>query len=257
MSSSTNPFSLEGKNALVTGSSRGLGFSIAEGLAEAGARVVLNDIDEARLDAAYEAFKARGFAVEAQQMDVVDRESLARGAEEITRKVGALDILVNNVGIQIRGPLEEMEEEVWAKVLRLNLDSVFLVSKAFVKPMIERRAGKIINICSLLSEVGRPTIAPYTASKGGVKMLTKAMATEWGKHNIQTNGIGPGYFLTEMTKTLAEDEKFDSWIKGRTPAARWGLPEELKGTAVFLSSAASDFVNGQVIYVDGGILAAL
>jgi len=257
MSNKSQLFTLEGKTALVTGSSRGLGYSIAEGLAEAGARVVLNDIDADRLNAAYESFRAKGYSVEAQQMDVVDKESLAKGAEAIHRSVGPIDILVNNVGIQIRGPLEDMEEEVWSKVLRLNLDSVFLVSKAFVKPMIERKAGKIINLCSLLSEVGRPSIAPYTASKGGVKMLTKAMATEWGKHNIQTNGIGPGYFLTEMTKTLAEDEKFDSWIKARTPAARWGLPEELKGTAVFLASPASDFVNGQVIYVDGGILAAL
>ncbi len=168
-----------------------------------------------------------------------------------------IDILVNNAGIQRRGRLEEFDRATWQTVLDTNLTSAFLVSRQVVKAMIARKAGKIINICSLMSEVGRQTTGPYTASKGGLKMLTKAMAAEWGSHNIQANGIGPGYFLTEMTQPLADDPEFDGWVKKRTPARRWGLPEELIGTAIYLASPASNFVNGQVIYVDGGILASL
>jgi len=250
-------FSLAGKTALVTGSSRGLGFHLAEGLAEAGARVILNGSNTDRLAQAAEKMRAAGHNVGTLLMDVTNANDIDAKSRSALNDFGPVDILVNNAGIQIRGPLEEFPEEDWRHVMSMNIDSIFLVTRAFVKPMMERRRGKIINICSLLSEVGRATIAPYTASKGAVKMMTKGMATEWGRHNIQCNGIGPGYFLTEMTQALADNEEFDTWLKKRTPAGRWGEPRELKGAAVFLASEASSFVNGQILYVDGGILASL
>jgi gluconate 5-dehydrogenase len=188
---------------------------------------------------------------------VTDASSVERGVAAVERDAGPIDILVNNVGIQRRAPLEAMDESAWREVIDVNLTSAFLVTRRVVRGMIERQRGKIINICSLMSEIGRPTTANYAAAKGGLKMLTRAMAVEWARHNIQANAIGPGYFLTEMTQPLAADPKFDAWIRSRTPAGRWGRPEELVGAAVFLASSASDFVNGQIIYVDGGVLAAL
>ncbi len=252
-----NLFDLTGKIALVTGSSQGLGHTIARGLGEAGATLILNGRNRERLDAAVTALSRDGLKVTGALFDVADPAQVREKIPTLEREVGPIHILVNNAGIQRRAPLETVDEAVWQEVLNTNLTAVFLVSKAVVQGMISRKAGKIINICSLMSEMARPTVGPYMAAKGGVKTLTKSMAVEWGKHNIQVNGLGPGYFVTPMNKPLVENPQFDSWIKGRTPTGRWGQPEELIGTAVFLASKASDFVTGQIIYVDGGILAAL
>jgi gluconate 5-dehydrogenase len=246
-------FDLTGRRALVTGSSQGLGLAIARGLAEAGAVVVLNGRDTAKLAAAAESLRAAGLKCETRAFDVTDEAAVNAACAAL----GPLDILVNNAGIHRRSPLVEMSLENWEAVLRANLTSAFLVTRAVAPGMIARGRGKIVNLCSLISEVARPTIGNYAASKGGLKMLTKSMAIEWGKHNVQVNGIGPGYMLTELNKPLVENPPFDAWIRGRTPMGRWGRPEEIVGAAVFLSSAASDFVTGQVIYVDGGVLAAL
>lgn len=250
-------FDLSGRIALVTGSSRGLGFTIARGLGRAGATVVLNGRDPAHLRAAVQRLEPDGIRARTALFDVTRRDEVRAGIEAVEREVGPIGILVNNAGINLRGKLEEIEESTWHQVLDTNLTSAFLVGQEVGRRMVERRAGKIVNVCSLMSELGRVTTAPYAASKGGLKMLTRAMATEWAKHNIQVNGIGPGYFVTDLTRVLAENKEFDAWVKARTPAARWGDPEELVGTAVFLASRASDFVNGQLIYVDGGILASL
>ena len=250
-------FCLEGKIALVTGSSQGLGFVLSRGLARAGASVVLNGRNEEKLDGAVRALKEEGLDAQGYAFDVTDGAQIKKGIGKIEREVGPIDILVNNAGIQRRGPLEDFSEKDWQDLLNTNLTAVFLVSRQVAKGMITRKKGKIINIHSLQSEIARVTIAPYSASKGGVKMLTKGMATDWGKYNIQVNGIGPGYFITEMTRPLADNPEFDSWIKGRTPMARWGDPEELVGTAVFLASPASSFITGQIIYIDGGILATI
>lgn len=250
-------FDVSGRIALVTGSSRGLGFTLARGLAQSGATVVLNGRNEDRLSAAVRTLTEEGYAAHGMAFDILDAEKIRDSVRRIDSELGPIAILVNNAGTQIRGPLEDFSEEDWRAILDTNLTGVFLVSREVARGMISRKAGKIINICSLQSEVGRPTIAPYAASKGGLKMFTKAMALEWGKHNIQVNGIGPGYFITEMTQNLADDPKFNSWICGRTPAGRWGKPEELVGTLIYLASAASGFVNGQIIYVDGGVLTGL
>jgi len=254
---SGNLFDLTGRVALVTGSSRGLGLAMARGLGEAGAAVVLNGRDEGNLARAASGLAAQGLKVHGRAFDVTDAASVERGIAAVQRDVGPIDILVNNVGVQRRAPLEAMDESAWREVIDFNLTSAFLVTRHVVRGMIERQRGKIINICSLMSEIGRPTTANYAAAKGGLKMLTRAMAVEWARHNIQANAIGPGYFLTEMTQPLAADPKFDAWLRSRTPAGRWGRPEELVGAAVFLASGASDFVSGQIIYVDGGILAAI
>jgi gluconate 5-dehydrogenase len=250
-------FDLTGKIALVTGSSQGLGHTIARGLGEAGATLILNGRNAERLNAAVAALSREGLKVTGALFDVADPAQVREKIPALEREVGPIHILVNNAGIQRRAPLETVDEAVWQEVLNTNLTAVFLVSKAVVQGMIARKAGKIINICSLMSEMARPTVGPYMAAKGGVKTLTKSMAVEWGKHNIQVNGLGPGYFVTPMNRPLVENPQFDSWIKGRTPTGRWGQPEELIGTAVFLASRASDFVTGQIVYVDGGILAAL
>lgn len=250
-------FDLTGKVALITGSSRGLGLTLARGLGQAGAALILNGRDEERLDRAVAALTAEGLTVHGCPFDITDRNQIHQQVPALETEVGPIDILVNNAGIQRRTPLERCDEAVWREVLDTNLTGVFLITRQVVQGMITRKAGKIINICSLMSEMGRPTIGPYTAAKGGVKMLTKAMAVDWGKYNIQANGIGPGYFATEMNRPLKEDPKFDAWLCARTPAGRWGNPAELIGAGVFLASRASDFVNGQIIYVDGGILAAL
>jgi gluconate 5-dehydrogenase len=254
---STQLFNLAGRVALVTGSSQGLGFTIARGLGEAGATVVLNGRTREKLDKAVAALAAQGIKVCGAAFDVTDAAAIDRGVAAVERDVGPVDILVNNAGIHRRAPLEAMQETAWREVIETNLTSVFLVTRRVVRGMIDRKRGKIINICSLMSEVGRATTGNYAASKGGVKMLTRAMAVEWARHNIQVNGIGPGYFLTEMTQPLAADPQFDAWLRARTPAGRWGDPAELVGAAVFLAAPASDFVNGHILYVDGGVLAAL
>ncbi len=250
-------FNLSNKIALITGSGQGLGFTIARGLGMAGASLVLNDINEEKLNRAVSILSKEGIAVYGCPFDVTNKKQIHQKISALEKKLGPIDILINNAGIQRRGPLETIEESVWREVIDINLTGAFLTSQRVVLGMIARKSGKIINICSLSSEIGRPTIGPYTASKGGLKMLTKAMAVEWGKHNIQVNGIGPGYFITEMTRVLAKNSQFDNWIRSRTPAGRWGNPSELVGTAIFLASHASSFVNGQIIYVDGGILASL
>ena len=250
-------FDLTGTVALITGSGQGLGLTIARGMGQAGATLVLNDVHEERLVQAVAALRGEGLRAHGARFDVTKADEISREIPRVEREVGPIHILYNNAGIQRRVPLEACEESVFREVMDINVVGVFLVTKHIVPGMIARRAGKIINMCSMMSEVGRPTTAPYTASKGGVKMLTKAMAVEWGKHNIQVNGIGPGYMLSGMGKEVAKDPAFNAWICSRTPATRWGEPEELVGAAVFLASRASDYVNGHVIYVDGGMLAAL
>lgn len=250
-------FDLTGCTALVTGSSQGLGFAIARGLGEAGAQLVLNGRDEKKLSAAADILRAGGLKVSTAAFDVTHGAAIERSIAQIESTVAPIDILVNNAGIHRRAPLAEMTEAQWREVLDTNLTSAFLVARHVGPRMIARGKGKIINTCSLMSEVCRPTTGNYAAAKGGLKMLTRAMATEWAKHNLQINGIGPGYFETDLTKSLVENPEFNRWICGRTPAGRWGKPEELVGAAVFLASPASNFVNGQIIYVDGGLLAAI
>ena len=253
----TDLFSLAGKRALVTGATQGLGFAIAKGLADAGAQIIINARNPDKLTKAINDFANDGINVKGYIFDVTDSSTIDPQIGAIEDEVGPIDILVNNAGIIKRQPLEEMGDEDFLEVLNTNLAGVFRVSRAVVRRMIGRKEGKIINMCSMMSELGRPNVGAYAASKGGLKMLTKNMATEWAKHNIQVNGIGPGYFITELTQALQNDEKFNTFIVNRTPAGRWGMPEELVGAAVYLSSKASNFVNGHIIYVDGGILAAL
>lgn len=250
-------FDLSGKIALITGSSRGLGFAIAEGLGEAGATIVANGINEQRLNEAVRTFTEKGIKAYRYAFDVTKSEQIKQKVQAIETELGPIDILVNNAGIQIRCGLEDFDEEDWWRIIDVNLTGIFLVSKGVVKSMIKRKSGKIINICSMQSELARPTIAPYAASKGGVKMLTKAMATEWGKYNIQVNGLGPGYIKTDITKSLVEDKNFNSWLCERTPAGRWGTPSDLVGGAIFLASKASDYVNGHILYIDGGMLSCV
>lgn len=250
-------FRLENKTALITGSSRGLGLVFARGLGKAGARVILNGKDEKRLAQTVELLRKEKFDAHGYSFDITDKKKTSEQVFRIEDEIGKIDILVNNAGIQRRKELENYEESDWRKVIDTNLTGVFLVSQQVVRGMIDQRSGKIINICSLQSELGRETIAPYAAAKGGLKMLTKAMAVEWAKYNIQINAIGPGYFITDMTRPLSENKEFDRWLKNRTPARRWGKPEELIGSIIFLASSASDYINGQIIYVDGGILAAI
>jgi gluconate 5-dehydrogenase len=250
-------FRLDGRIALVTGASRGIGLALARGLGEAGATIVLNGRDEARLEAAAGPLREAGITIHTLVFDVTDPAAVEAGVERLETTIGPLAILVNNAGLTLRGPIETMPIETWNEVIALDLTGVFLVSQAAGRRMLTRGAGKIINICSVQSELGRPTISPYTAAKGGVKMLTKAMCAEWASHGIQVNGLGPGYIETELTRPLREDPTFDAWLRARTPAGRWGKPEELVGAAVFLASPASDFVNGHILYVDGGMLAVV
>lgn len=219
--------------------------------------MILNGRDAGKLARTMQEFASAGHRVDGQAFDVTSESAVTQGIAALTARVGPIDILVNNAGIHRRVMLAEMTLEDWDVVLRTNLTSAFLVTRAVVPAMIERQRGKIINVCSLMSELARPTIANYAAAKGGLKMLTRSMAIEWAKFNIQANGLGPGYMLTEMTAPLAADPKFDAWIKARTPAGRWGLPDEVIGATVFLASDASNFVNGQIIYVDGGLLAGV
>lgn len=250
-------FDLTGKVALITGSARGLGFCFAEGFAKAGVKVVLNDVIQAELDKAVQTLKDKGGDVTGYLFDVSDYDQVEKCVAEIEAQVGPIDILINNAGIHRRAPLEELTPENWRKVVDVNLTSAFIVGQCVAKRMITRKRGKIINITSLNAEMARPSIANYCAAKGGLKMLTKSMATEWGKYNIKTNAIGPGYFKTDLTKNLVEDPIFDAWVKSEVPLGRWGDPEDLIGSAIFLASAASDYVNGHTIYVDGGWQACL
>ena len=254
-------FRLDGRIALVTGSSAGIGLALARGLAQAGASVVLNGRDANRLAQAADSLRSEGLHVHCHGFDVLDAAAVDAAVASIEADIGAIDVLVNNAGIQRRAPFIEFTPADWQDVMRTNVDSIFTVGQAVARRMVARGRGlgrqRIINICSVMSEVGRPTTGNYAAAKGGLKMLTRAMTIEWAKHNLQVNGIGPGYFVTELTKPLVENAEFNKWICGRTPAGRWGRPEELTGAAVFLASRASDFVNGHVLYVDGGLLAAL
>jgi gluconate 5-dehydrogenase len=253
-----NPlFDLTGRTALITGSSQGIGLALARGLAQAGAAVVLNGRDPQKLAAAGASLSATGGRVTTAVFDVTDAAAINRAVASIEADFGPIAILVNNAGIHWRAPLLEMTETQWREVLDTDLSSAFLVARAVAPRMIARGAGKIINTCSVMSEVSRPTIANYAAAKGGLKMLTRAMAVEWARYGLQCNGLGPGYILTELNRALVENVEFDKWIRGRTPAGRWGQPEELVGATVFLASPASNFVNGQILYVDGGLLAAL
>ncbi|MEI6590056.1 MAG: SDR family oxidoreductase [Verrucomicrobiota bacterium] len=247
-------FSLLGKRALVTGSSQGIGLAIAHGLADAGAKVILNGRSPDKLAKAAESFKASGITVETLCFDVTEAEAITQALKTTGKTI---DILVNNTGIQKRSLLVDMPLADWKAVIDTNLTSAFVVTQAVVKGMMERKSGKIVNICSLMSELARPTTGNYAASKGGLKMLTKAMCGEWAKDNIQINGLAPGYISTELTQVLKNDPKFDTWIKGRTPANRWGEVEDLVGACVFLCSPAADFVNGQILTVDGGLSAVI
>jgi gluconate 5-dehydrogenase len=254
---SLDQFKLTGRRALITGSSGGIGLALAEGLAKAGASVVLNGRDTGRVAAAATPLKAQGLDVVEMAFDVTDSKAVEAAVARIETEIGPIDILINNAGIQRRMSLEDFPDETWSELMRTNLDSVFYVAKAVARRMIPRKRGSMINICSVQSELGRPTIAPYTASKGAVKMLTKGMAIDWGKHGIRVNGLGPGYFATELNKALVADEKFSGWLCDRTPLGRWGQVDELVGAAVFLASDASSFVSGHVLYVDGGVTARL
>jgi gluconate 5-dehydrogenase len=251
-------FDLSGKTALVTGSSGGLGLSMAHGLAEAGAAVILNGRDESKLAAAAHKLTSTGHQVTTCAFDVSDEQAVMAAFEGFDRSGRTIDILVNNAGIQLRKPMVDLAVDEWRRVLETNLTSAFVVGREAARRMIARgEGGKIINIGSLTSEVARATVAPYTAAKGGIKQLTRSMAAEWAAHGIQANAIGPGYIITDMNKALVEDAKFDAWVRGRTPSGRWGVPDDLIGVTVFLASAASAYVNGQIIYVDGGMLAVL
>jgi len=252
-----NTFQLTGKIALITGSSAGIGFALARALGEAGAHVVINGRNAQKVSAAAQTLKDEGLHVSASVFDVTDAPSVAEAVNNIESQIGAIDILVNNAGMQIRGPLHEYKDEDWHTLMRTNLDSVYYVGKTVAQKMIPRGQGKIINICSVQSELGRPGIAPYTASKGAVKMLTKGMAIDWGQFGINVNGLGPGYFKTELNQKLVDDPQFSSWLVGRTPSRRWGDVADLGGAAVFLASDASRFVNGHILYVDGGVTATL
>lgn len=247
-------FDIGGRTALVTGSSRGIGLALARGLAQAGCTVVLNGRDGERLTQA--AAELPG-DVHTALFDVTDGPSVAAGIADVEERVGPLDILVNNAGMQLRAPLLEFTDSDWHRILNTNLTSAFLVGREAARRMTDRGHGKIINICSLQSEVVRPGIAPYAATKGALKMLTKGMCADWGPHGVQVNGLGPGYIETELTQLLVQDEEFSAWVRRRTPAGRWGRTEDLVGGVLFLASPAADFVSGQVLYVDGGMTSVL
>ncbi len=256
-----NMFDLTGKIALVTGGSYGIGYAIAKGLAGAGAKIVFNDINEDLVNKGLASYKADGIDAKGYVCDVTDEAAVTELIAKIEAEVGIVDILVNNAGIIKRIPMCEMSAEDFRKVIDVDLNAPFIMSKAVIPSMIKKGHGKIINICSMMSELGRETVSAYAAAKGGLKMLTRNICSEFGEHNIQCNGIGPGYIATPQTAPLREKQPdgsrhpFDSFILAKTPAGRWGDPEDLMGPAVFLASEASNFVNGHVLYVDGGILA--
>ncbi|MXP59733.1 gluconate 5-dehydrogenase [Pantoea sp. Taur] len=250
-------FSLEGKRVLLTGSARGIGFLLARGLGEAGAEVIVNATTKQGAEQGAAKLRELGLRAHAKAFDVTQSAQVQQAVDEIEAEWGPIDILVNNAGIQRRRPFLEFPEQDWNDVIAVNQTAVFLVSQTVAKKMVDRQRGKIINIGSMQSELGRDTITPYAASKGAVTMLTRGMCVELARHNIQVNAIAPGYFVTEMTQALADDPAFTGWLTKRTPAARWGKPEELIGAAVFLASGASDFVNGHLLFVDGGMRVAV
>ncbi len=253
-----NLFSLKNKTALVTGGTHGLGMAMAKGLANAGAKLIINDQSREKLDNAIKEYASAGINAKGYLFDVTDDAGVKSAIAKIENDEGPIDILINNAGIIKRCPMLEMEASDFRQVIEVDLIGPFIVSKYVGQHMVKRKAGKIINMCSMMSELGRNTVSAYAAAKGGLKMLTRNMATEWARFNIQVNGIGPGYFATEQTAPIRVDgHPFNEFIVNRTPAGRWGNPDDLVGTAIFLSSSASDFVNGQIIYVDGGILATL
>ena len=257
----TQIFNLEGKVALITGASYGIGYAIAKGLAAAGAKIVFNDIKEEFVERGLAAYKADGIKAHGYVCDVTDEDAVTEMVAKIEKEVGVIDILVNNAGIIKRIPMIEMKASEFRQVIDVDLNAPFIVSKAVLPSMIKQRSGKIINICSMMSEFGRETVSAYASAKGGLKMLTRNIASEYGQYNIQCNAIGPGYIATPQTAPLRETQPdgerhpFDKFIIAKTPAERWGNPEDLAGPAVFLASEASDFVNGHILYVDGGILA--
>jgi gluconate 5-dehydrogenase len=250
-------FNLAGRRALITGSSRGIGFGIAEALAGAGAQVILNGRDTEALGVAAERLAAGGAQVKAVAFDVTDEEGVAAGVGYCESQLGPIDILVNNAGMQYRSPLEDFPADKFEQVMRTNVTSVFNVGQAVARHMIPRGRGKIINICSVMSNVARVSIAPYSASKAAVANLTRGMATDWAKHGLNINGIAPGYIRTELNEALLANVEFNSWVERRTPMGRWAEPSELGGAAIFLSSDAASFVNGHILYVDGGFTATV
>ncbi len=256
--SSPTLFDLSGRTALITGSSRGIGLAMARGLAQAGARVIINSRQADAVDKAVATLRAEGLQAQGSVFDVADEASVATAFRALDDQGVAVHILVNNAGIQHRQPMLELALADWQRVIDTNLTAAFLVGREAARRMVARgQGGKIINIGSLTSEGARATVAPYTVAKGGIKMLSRAMAAEWARHDIQANSIGPGYILTDMNEALVKNAEFDAWVKASNPAQRWGRPEELVGTAVFLASAASNYINGQIIYVDGGWLSVL
>jgi gluconate 5-dehydrogenase len=250
-------FDLGGKRALVTGSSQGIGLALAQGLGAAGAAVVLNGRDADKLNTARANLAEKDINATVAAFDVTDEAAVSSAIDRIESEQGPIDILVNNAGMQFRTPLEDFPLEKWRELMRVNVESAFIVGKAVAKGMIARKRGKIINISSVQSELGRPTIAPYTATKGAIKMLTKGMCADWAKYGIQVNAIGPGYFKTPLNQALVDNPEFSAWLEKRTPAGRWGTVDELVGAAIFLASPASSFVNGHILYVDGGITSVL
>ena len=256
-----NVFSLKGKVAWITGASYGIGFAIAEAFAAAGAVIVFNDINQELVDKGLKSYAEKGIEAKGYVCDVTDEHAVQSLVKQIEKEIGVIDILVNNAGIIRRIPMIEMSAEEFRKVIDVDLNAPFICAKAVIPSMIEKGHGKIINICSMMSELGRETVSAYAAAKGGLKMLTRNICSEYGEHNIQCNGIGPGYIATPQTAPLREKQPdgsrhpFDQFIIAKTPAARWGTPEDLQGPAVFLASDASNFINGHILYVDGGILA--
>jgi gluconate 5-dehydrogenase len=246
-------FSLKGRLALVTGSGQGIGLALAKGLAEHGAKVVLNGRTAEKIDKAVAALRAEGFEAERSVFDVVDSAAVEADVARIEGEIGPIDIVVNNAGVQFRKTLEEFPDDKWQELLQTNVTGVFNVGKAVAKRMIPRKRGKIVNIASVMSELARPTIAPYTTTKGAVKNLTRGMCADWAKYGLQVNAVAPGFFRTELNTALFEDPEFNVWLEKRTPAGRWGEVGELVGAAVFLASDASSFVNGHTLYVDGGM----
>lgn len=254
---SSSLFDLTGMRALVTGSGQGIGLALAEGLAQHGAEIVLNGRSAEKVKTAADALAARGYKVHSAVFDVTDHVAVANGVAEIEATIGAIDILINNAGMQFRTPLEDFPADKWDELLRTNISSVFFVGQAVARHMIPRRRGKIINIASVQSELARTNIAPYTATKGAVRNLTRGMCADWAKHGLQVNSIAPGYFKTPLNQALVDNPEFSAWLTNRTPAGRWGDVGELVGAAVFLAGPASSFVNGHTLYVDGGITTCL
>ena len=250
-------FSLEGRLALVTGSATGIGYALARGMAEHGAAIVVNARSAGKVGEAAAALAADGHKVHSAVFDVTDYASVEAEVDRIEKDIGPIAILVNNAGIQYRAPLEDFPEDKWQQLLQTNISGIFHVGKAVARKMIPRGRGKIINIASVQSELARPNIAPYTATKGAVRNLTRGMCVDWAKHGVQVNAIAPGYFRTPLNQALVDDPQFSAWLAGRTPAGRWGELPELVGAAVFLAGPASSFVNGQTLFVDGGITASL